>query len=156
MLRALEYYAGIVFLTTNLLKDIDQAFLSRIHMHLKYPDLSVSSRLTIWKDILHQKLESFETKKTQEPTSDGEGNDGVPAHVEISDEDLHKLAYWQLNGREIKNVIKVGRLWCLYNKYPLTRSRLEAVITICGPTAVRNSSLPDDETVPRKRARLDE
>lgn len=156
MLRALEYYVGIIFLTTNLLEDIDHAFLSRIHMHLKYPDLSTSSRLAIWKDILHQKPDFFETNDSQQPTSRGEGNDGVLASVEISDEDLHKLACWQLNGREIKNMIKVGRLWCLYNKYPLTRTRLETVITICGPTAARTVSRSDDETVPRKRVRVDE
>jgi hypothetical protein len=156
MLRTLEYYVGIIFLTTNLLKDIDHAFLSRIHMHLKYPDLSTPSRLAIWKDILYRKPDFSETNNTQQPTSDGDGNGGILADVEISDEDLHKLACWQLNGREIKNVIKVGRLWCLYNKYPLRRSRLEAVITMCGPSVVGKVFLSDDETVPRKRARVEE
>lgn len=33
-LRALEYYSGILFLTTNRVGSIDEAFRSRIHMRL--------------------------------------------------------------------------------------------------------------------------
>ena len=36
-LRVLEYYAGILFLTTNRIGDFDEAFTSRIHMRLFYP-----------------------------------------------------------------------------------------------------------------------
>lgn len=38
-LRVLEYYAGILFLTTNRVGDFDEAFASRIHMSLFYPEL---------------------------------------------------------------------------------------------------------------------
>ena len=36
----LEYYAGILFLTTNRIGDFDEAFASRIHLSLHYPPLS--------------------------------------------------------------------------------------------------------------------
>jgi hypothetical protein len=156
MLRALEYHVGIIFLTTNLLEDIDHAFLSRIHMHLKYPDLSTSSRLTIWKDLLSQKRDLLQTQNTKESTGGREVSNGIPAHVEISMEDLSELARWQLNGREIKNILKVGRLWCQFNKYPLSRSRLETVITVCGPAARKAVTLGDTEAPSRKRARVEE
>ncbi|KAH8882387.1 hypothetical protein GQ53DRAFT_733899 [Thozetella sp. PMI_491] len=39
-LRVLEYYAGILFLTTNRVGDFDEAFASRIHISLYYPELS--------------------------------------------------------------------------------------------------------------------
>ncbi|KAL2837693.1 hypothetical protein BJY01DRAFT_40597 [Aspergillus pseudoustus] len=39
-LRVMEYYAGILFLTTNRVGDFDEAFTSRIHVSLYYPDLS--------------------------------------------------------------------------------------------------------------------
>lgn len=160
MLRQLEYYVGIIFLTTNLLQDIDHAFLSRIHIHLRYPDLSPSSRLSIWKDVLHQKPAFLEATNGQEHVRNGERSSPVPVHDtvpnELPEEDLLELARWRLNGREIKNVIKVGRLWCLYNKRPLSKSRLETVITLCGPGAVRKVSLSDEETGSRKRARLSE
>ncbi|RDA82879.1 hypothetical protein CP532_0395 [Ophiocordyceps camponoti-leonardi (nom. inval.)] len=38
-LRVLEYYTGVLFLTTNRVGDFDEAFSSRIHMSLFYPEL---------------------------------------------------------------------------------------------------------------------
>ncbi|KAB2572774.1 hypothetical protein DBV05_g8541 [Lasiodiplodia theobromae] len=38
-LRVMEYYAGILFLTTNRVGDFDEAFTSRIHISLYYPEL---------------------------------------------------------------------------------------------------------------------
>lgn len=39
-LRVMEYYTGILFLTTNRVGDFDEAFTSRIHISLYYPQLS--------------------------------------------------------------------------------------------------------------------
>lgn len=44
-LRTLEYYAGILFLTTNRVALFDDAFKSRIHMSLYYPALDVGTAL---------------------------------------------------------------------------------------------------------------
>jgi len=38
-LRLLEYFQGILFLTTNRVETFDEAFQSRIHMALRYNDL---------------------------------------------------------------------------------------------------------------------
>lgn len=38
-LRVLEYYSGVLFLTTNRVGTIDEAFKSRIHVSLYYKDL---------------------------------------------------------------------------------------------------------------------
>jgi hypothetical protein len=38
-LRVMEYYSGILFLTTNRVGDFDEAFASRIHISLYYPAL---------------------------------------------------------------------------------------------------------------------
>lgn len=43
-LRVLEYNAGVLFLTTNRVTNIDAAFQSRIHVSIEYPELSLSSR----------------------------------------------------------------------------------------------------------------
>ncbi|EFW98650.1 aaa family ATPase [Grosmannia clavigera kw1407] len=40
-LRVLEYYSGILFLTTNRVGDFDEAFASRIHISLYYPELDL-------------------------------------------------------------------------------------------------------------------
>lgn len=56
-LRALEYYSGILFLTTNRVGTIDEAFRSRIHMSLFYPNLNEQQTLKIWKGQLKRALE---------------------------------------------------------------------------------------------------
>ncbi|KAJ4271439.1 hypothetical protein NW762_000141 [Fusarium torreyae] len=47
-LRALEYYRGVLFLTTNRVQSFDSAFLSRIHVALHYKNLSHEDRERIW------------------------------------------------------------------------------------------------------------
>jgi hypothetical protein len=42
-LRALEFYDGILFLTTNRVGSFDDAFISRIHVQLYYPDFDDES-----------------------------------------------------------------------------------------------------------------
>ncbi|KAL3602838.1 hypothetical protein FPOAC2_07152 [Fusarium poae] len=51
-LRQLEYYSGILFLTTNRVGVLDEAFKSRIHMSLAYPTIRLEQTLEIWKGIL--------------------------------------------------------------------------------------------------------
>lgn len=53
-LRVLEYYEGIMFLTTNRVSTFDAAFQSRIHISLEYPDLDKKSRKAIWENFLRQ------------------------------------------------------------------------------------------------------
>lgn len=48
-LRVLEYYAGILFLTTNRIGDFDEAFASRIHMSLHYPALDEVSTVKVFR-----------------------------------------------------------------------------------------------------------
>ncbi|KAJ4862909.1 ATPase family associated with various cellular activities (AAA) domain-containing protein [Trichoderma breve] len=47
-LRALEYYRGVLFLTTNRVRSFDTAFLSRIHVALHYKNLGDEERERIW------------------------------------------------------------------------------------------------------------
>lgn len=45
----LEYYRGILFLTTNRVGTFDDAFISRMHMMLHYPLLDAKQSKAIWK-----------------------------------------------------------------------------------------------------------
>ncbi|KAH6670675.1 hypothetical protein B0J14DRAFT_458817, partial [Halenospora varia] len=47
-LRVLEYYSGILFLTTNRVGFFDEAFQSRMYISLYYPPLSKESTFAIW------------------------------------------------------------------------------------------------------------
>lgn len=51
-LRSLEYYAGILFLTTNRVGGIDPAFKSRIHMSLLYLPLDESATLKLYEEFI--------------------------------------------------------------------------------------------------------
>lgn len=54
-LRALDYFQGILFLTTNRVGQFDEAFMSRIHLSLGYEKLDDNTRKMIW-DILFRKI----------------------------------------------------------------------------------------------------
>lgn len=46
-----KYYEGILFFTTNRVKQIDDAFHSRVHASLHYASLNVVGRRQIWKSF---------------------------------------------------------------------------------------------------------
>ncbi|KAL9088212.1 MAG: hypothetical protein Q9165_006339 [Trypethelium subeluteriae] len=53
-LRQLEYYPGILFLTTNRPGVLDEAFKSRIHIALKYPKIDLESTKKMWTNIMNR------------------------------------------------------------------------------------------------------
>ena len=57
LLRLLEYYEGMMFLTTNRVSTIDPAFESRIDVSISYPDLTVELRCQIWTKSLFRSEE---------------------------------------------------------------------------------------------------
>ncbi|KAJ4303432.1 hypothetical protein N0V90_002326 [Kalmusia sp. IMI 367209] len=61
-LRLMEYYSGILFLTTNRVGDFDEAFTSRIHVSLYYPALNESKTVKVFKINLDMIEERFNTK----------------------------------------------------------------------------------------------
>ncbi|KAF2707975.1 P-loop containing nucleoside triphosphate hydrolase protein [Pleomassaria siparia CBS 279.74] len=87
-LRILEYYEGTMFLTTNRVQTFDPAFQSRIHISLDYQELSVNSRKTVWTNFL---------------------NSSAQNHT-ITSSELNDLARMNMNGRQIKNILKIARL----------------------------------------------
>lgn len=107
-LRVLEYYSGILFLTTNRVATFDEAFKSRIHIPIRYTDLDVRSRLQIWRNFCAK----------------------VPGGVEISDAELEELAECDFNGRQIKNVIKAAESLAAFEKVKLDFGQLQQVTKI--------------------------
>lgn len=55
----MEYYSGILFLTTNRIGDFDEAFTSRIHMSLYYPELNGAKTVEVFKINLKMIQERF-------------------------------------------------------------------------------------------------
>lgn len=58
-LRALEYYKGVLFLTTNRIEAFDDAFTSRIHVALHYKRLGDEERQRIWMQHFERLGESY-------------------------------------------------------------------------------------------------
>ena len=61
-LRTLEYYSGILFLTTNRVGALDPAFKSRIHLSLYYPKLTREVSTKIWKSHIRKAKDYFENR----------------------------------------------------------------------------------------------
>jgi hypothetical protein len=109
-LRTLEYYSGILFMTTNRVATFDDAFKSRIHVPLKYGELPASSRVKVWKNFL-EKLE-------------------VDGGIDIDEAGYEKLAEGRLNGRQIKNVVRTAKSLASYKKRRLDTAQLQQVMDI--------------------------
>ncbi|EMD70221.1 hypothetical protein COCSADRAFT_177807 [Bipolaris sorokiniana ND90Pr] len=61
-LRLMEYYSGILFLTTNRVGDFDEAFTSRIHVSLYYPELNIDKTVQVFKINMEMIQARFDTK----------------------------------------------------------------------------------------------
>ncbi|KAH8747580.1 hypothetical protein F5882DRAFT_491187 [Hyaloscypha sp. PMI_1271] len=86
-LRLLEYQSGIIFLTTNRLVDFDKAFHSRIHISISFADLSLEKRQLIWQNLAEAKCSYI-----------------------LSDEEAAALGRIPVDGRTIKNVLRMASL----------------------------------------------
>ncbi|KAF4445216.1 TOB3 (member of AAA-ATPase family) [Fusarium acutatum] len=104
-LRTLEYYTGILFLTTNRVGTFDEAFTSRIHISLYYPPLNLESTVAVFKVNLTRIKARFEKKKER-----GEAElelDGMSIATFIHRYfEKNKDARW--NGRQIRNACQTA------------------------------------------------
>lgn len=83
-LRLLDYFTGLIFFTTNRSSVLDPAILSRISLKIKYEKLNEQTQLEIWKSKL-----------------DDAG---------LTIDSLEMLPGLNLNGRQIKNTIRVAKV----------------------------------------------
>jgi hypothetical protein len=86
LLRMIEYQSGIIFLTTNRITDFDKALFSRVHITIKYEPLVPKQRLFIWETM---------TKQT---------------NCDLDGSDFERLSRIPLDGRTIKNILRVASL----------------------------------------------
>lgn len=87
-LRAVEYYDGVLFLTTNRIGTFDEAFLSRITA-IYYGDFTDDDRKKVWDNYFDKLENDREDIYVPESTKDY-----------VTNEEVRKL-HW--NGREIRN-----------------------------------------------------
>ncbi|KAI0836979.1 P-loop containing nucleoside triphosphate hydrolase protein [Hypoxylon sp. FL0890] len=102
----LEYYEGIMILTTNRIECIDAAFESRIDIILAYKDLTQDTRRRIWNNFIRRL---------------------PPEAVSLSPEAIEDLSRWSVNGRQIKSSIKTGWTLSTSKGEPLRKEHLDLV-----------------------------
>ena len=94
-LRTLEYYSGILFLTTNRIGSFDEAFKSRIHISLYYAPLSDRQTFEIWAMNLNRLSKS-----------------NRDIYVDRSEIEAFARSHWKdgkrWNGRQIRNAFQTA------------------------------------------------
>ncbi|KLU92194.1 hypothetical protein MAPG_11140 [Magnaporthiopsis poae ATCC 64411] len=114
-LRVLEYYSGILFLTTNRVGHLDEAFRSRIHISLYYPPLSEGQTVAIF-DVNIRRLSRIEDEKQKLMEKEGSAITKRPKMI-IDEKSLIEYARWhwsahesseRWNGRQIRNAFQIA------------------------------------------------
>lgn len=93
MLRCLEYYEGIIFLTTNRIRSFDVAVQSRMHLAIQYRSLTRKQKLAIYRNLL-EKLKDHEIRGNRE---------GM-----YRDIDDYMCKRNDMNGRQIRNIVSAA------------------------------------------------
>ncbi|KAI9764111.1 MAG: hypothetical protein M1840_008671 [Geoglossum simile] len=91
LLRVLEYYDGILILTTNRIKTFDIAVQSRVNLAIKYSDLNDSQKRKIFKKFISQ---------LDEDKAENKGD--IKRWI---DDDDNIDEFRGLNGRQIRNIL---------------------------------------------------
>jgi hypothetical protein len=112
-LRLLEYFQGILFLTTNRVETFDSAFVSRIHLSLRFQNLNTKARRTVWK-LFIDRVKNQEGMKVDE----------------ITEADYNDLARKDVNGRQIKNLVRGAQALAVYEDVPLSMVHIRRVIDV--------------------------
>jgi SpoVK/Ycf46/Vps4 family AAA+-type ATPase len=116
-LRVLEYYEGILILTSNRVGTFDEAFKSRIQLALHYKPLTTPQRKKIWRNFLRS-LKAM-------------GEEGA-IEIEDIEDNIDELAKHEMNGRQIRNSLTTARQLAQFKQQRMTYEHLDHVISIAG------------------------
>ncbi|KAH2754841.1 hypothetical protein KXV66_002272 [Aspergillus fumigatus] len=124
-LRTLKYYPSIFFLTTNMLQDFDAAILNQIQLKLQYHNLDSSAQQAIFRHF------------------------SAKIGAEISEDEIRNFAEVSLNGRQIKNIIKLAHNVAMSDGVPLRANHIQSALrangyTIPTPGSTIDNNLYDD------------
>jgi hypothetical protein len=89
-LRMLEYHGGVLFLTTNRVKNIDKAFYSRISVAIRFEHADLDKRTKIWNNLLE--------------------------YAGLDRSWATTMGQYDVNGRQIKNSIRLAQTLALSEK----------------------------------------
>lgn len=139
-LRVLEYFNGILILTSNRVGLFDEAFKSRMQLAIRYPPLDEEGRAKIW-DNFFKALHKTQADMDFEDLSDN----------------VKGLARKGLNGRQIRNVIKTARQLAAFRRQRFGMQHLECAIEVVEEFEkyLVDTRGPDDYYARQQRIRCD-
>lgn len=118
-LRVLEYYSGVLFLTTNRSGALDEAVKSRVHLSLLYPHLGYNETMSLFKMNI-ERLEQIE-QETAKITGREVMNIEVNGIMDFAQKHYEKFAgdledsRW--NGRQIRNAFQIAASLARYQHH---------------------------------------
>lgn len=113
-LRTMEYYDGILILTSNRVGHFDEAFKSRVQLAIPYKPLDRNQRCQVWKNFIRKLQDVGENMDV----------DDIRERVEV-------LANYDMNGRQIRNAINTARQLARFNdREPLKSAHLERALKV--------------------------
>lgn len=111
-LRQLEYFQGIMILTTNRVTVFDDAIKSRIHLGIKYDDLNQKARAKIWTTFIDRADSTTEDKLKSKITA----------------KQIQELSQRPTNGRQIKNTVRIAHALASGKELPLGYDHLTTAL----------------------------
>lgn len=129
-LRTLEYFQGIIFLTSNRVSVFDQAIKSRVHLALQYQPPNRASRRQLWRNQLAGLPEGATAFGGAKGWGDRGWGDERVAGQDHLEGVLDLVEEAEMNGREISNSIHTALTLARDEKTPLGRGHLRTIIEV--------------------------
>ncbi|KAI1384131.1 P-loop containing nucleoside triphosphate hydrolase protein [Hypoxylon trugodes] len=107
-LRTLEYYKGILFMTTNQAITVDAAFGSRIDLKVNYPPLTQALQKGIWRNFIKR----------------------FPENAAFTEADLDTFTQRDINGRDIRNAVKLSSILAKSRNEALTPGHVREILKV--------------------------
>lgn len=121
-LRILEYYSGVLFLTTNRSGALDEAIKSRVHLSLLYPHLGRRETMSLFKMNIDRLIQI--EKETAKITGQQELTIEENGIMDFAETHYHKFeeredSRW--NGRQIRNAFQIAASLARYQSHHHTQ-----------------------------------
>lgn len=148
-LRCLEYHQGVLFLTTNRMRNLDHAFHSRVSVTLQYSPLDEGTRYSVWKSLLSAAsagvnpqegdghvLDPGVAQPAEPGTQMAQGGRATAVAIALTDQEVRALAKTPMNGRQIKTAIRLSLAVAAMEAKPLSISHVRHTLQY-------SNSMPD-------------
>ncbi|KAF2142280.1 uncharacterized protein K452DRAFT_269841 [Aplosporella prunicola CBS 121167] len=130
-LRILEYYDGILILTTNRIKSFDIAVQSRVHLAIRYKELSTDQLKELFRTFIRQHKNDIENEKEVEKW--------------IKDD-----FDYEFDGRQIRNIISSARALAKADDNPSGRVHLRHIKSVLRMTQQFQNHLRDQRVAAQR------